>query len=324
MAQVIYYYGARPDTHDERDLRKVYSQHQVPTDPTVDLRKYVHHIYDQGSLGSCAANALCAAYGLDLTKQSVTVSGGYYYFDSSRLFLYYNTRVYEGTTQHDAGATLRNAIKAMKRQGVCREVDWPYVVKEYMTKPPVQSYEAAKGNSICQYERLHQDINQLRACLNDRCPFVFGFNIYHSFHDYNNQKYGDMSMPTYLERSRDPIGHHAVMAVGYDDTRKRVIIQNSWGEGWGDKGYFYMPYDFITTSGMCFDFWKISFACEQGKPEPAITECKSFMVMGNGDVAGSGYGYDLYSSECEDCDSDCNDYEVAAYQYNSACCCKLQ
>ena len=322
MAQVIYYYGARPDIRDDRDLHRVYQQSQIPTSPAVDLRRYVDHVYDQGSLSSCTANALCAAYGLDLMKQSMTLSGGYFYFDSSRLFLYYNTRQYEGTTQHDAGATLRDTIKAMKRQGVCKESDWPYASKEYRTKPPSRCYEAASGNVLCQYERLRQDINQLRACLNDHCPFVFGFNIYHSFHDYNNQKFGEMSLPTYYEKSREPIGRHAVTAVGYDDNKKCLIILNSWGDGWGDKGYFYMPYDFIVDSKMCYDFWKISFACERGKPVPVPCNFKSFLVMGNPTDAYNSE-CDVQSSECEEYASDYNDY-ASAYQYNSACCCRLQ
>jgi C1A family cysteine protease len=325
MAQVIYHYGARPDIRDDRDLKKAYSQAQIPTSPTADLRKYVDHVYDQGSLGSCTANALCAAYGMDLKRQSLTISGEYHYFNPSRLFLYYNTRAYEGTTQHDTGATLRDAIKSMKRQGMCRESDWPYNVKEYRTKPQSRCYEAVTGNTLCQYERLAQDIDQFRACLDESCPFVFGFNVYQSFHDYSNQKSGLMPMPSYREKSREPIGKHAVMAIGYDDAKRRVIIQNSWGVGWGDKGCFYMPYEFISDSIMCFDFWKISFACEQGRPFP--TDYKSFVVIGNGEAYGDDDdGHDLFSSECEEYCSDHNDYDAAPpYQVSNTCsCCRLQ
>ena len=53
------------------------------------------------------------------------------------------------------------------------------------------------------------------------------------------------------------LGGHAVMAVGYNDDKKVIIVRNSWGVNWGDNGYFYMPYAFITDKNMCSDFWSI-------------------------------------------------------------------
>lgn len=284
---VVYYLGAKPDTPDRRDHRKVYSQAEIPSSPNVDLRQYVDHVYDQGQLASCTANALCGAYGLDLKKQSQTLLGDYYYFDSSRLFLYYNTREYEGTAYYDSGASIRDTVKALNRQGVCTESDWPYDVRKFDEKPPKRCYDAAKGNTLCKYERLGQDIDQLRACLKDNCPFVFGFKMYNSFTSESN---GEIPMPTNSERAHDPVGirRHAVMAVGYDDRRRRIVILNSWGSSWGDNGYFYMPYHFIMDRGMCFDFWKISFACERGKPRPKNTA--TFSDTSTGSSGACGYG----------------------------------
>ena len=277
---VVCYYGAKPDAHDYRDHKKTYSQTDIPSKwhhPNADLSVYVHHIYNQRDLGSCTANALCAAYALDLVKQSQKLSGGYYYFDPSRLFLYYNTREREGCVKYDSGASIRESVKAMNCRGVCEESVWPYVVDKFKTKPSQSCYEAAQGNNLCKYERLDQNIDHLRACLKkDNCPFVFGFRVYQSFHSDRNQRYGDMPMPTAMERRIESVGRHAVVAVGYDDSRKRIKVLNSWGSGWGDKGYFYMPYDYIMNSDLCFDFWKITFACERGKPRPKGTvKCTS-------------------------------------------------
>ncbi len=274
---VVRYYGAKPDTYDHRDHKKEYSQAEIPSKwhhPTADLSEYVDHVYDQQDLGSCTANAFCGAYALDLVKQSRTLSGGYYYFDPSRLFLYYNTREREGHVKYDSGACIRETAKAMNCKGVCKESDWPYVVSKFKTKPSQSYYDAAQGNNLCKYERLNQDIDHLRACLkNDKCPFVFGFKVYDSFHGQIN---GNMPMPSAWERRNESVGRHAVVAVGYDDSKRRVKILNSWGSRWGDNGYFYMPYDFITDSDLCFDFWKITFACERGKPRPKDTvKCTS-------------------------------------------------
>ena len=269
MAVVRYYYGAKPDKPDDRDYKKKYHEHEIPsmwTHPKVDLSGYVDHVYDQGSLESCTANALCAAYGLDLVKQSKTIRGGFSYFNPSRLFLYYNTREREGTQLKNVGAAIRDAVKSMNRRGVCEESDWPYTVRRFKEKPPQLAYAAAVGNNLCKYERLYQDIDQFRACLKDNCPFVFGFNVYHSFD--NISRNGYMEMPSKYDRSH---GGHAVLAVGYDDDERCIKVLNSWGSDWGDNGYFYMPYQFIKNSSFCSDFWKISFACERGKPHPDDT-----------------------------------------------------
>ena len=64
------------------------------------------------------------------------------------------------------------------------------------------------------------------------------------------------------------VGLHAVVAVGYSNSDQHVTVLNSWGLGWGEEGYFYMPYHVITDSRICFDFWKVDFACQEGKPLP--------------------------------------------------------
>ena len=288
---VLYYYGAKRDTPDHRDKTKVYAQSDIsPKHPNVSLKKYVDHVYDQGSISSCTANALCAAYGLDLKKQQATLGGGYYYFNPSRLFLYYNTREAEHTTQLDAGASIRATIKSLNRKGVCKEELWPYKVANLKTKPPNHIYNNAKLNNLCKYERLHQDIHQFRTCLKDNCPFVFGFKVYRSF--LNTPRSGVMAVPTGYERTyNDPLGLHAVTAVGYNDREKHIIVLNSWGVGWGDQGYFYMPYDFIVDSNMCFDFWKITFACEAGKKRPEDTVVSGSGACGYGGMDRKAHGY---------------------------------
>ncbi|XP_019850821.1 PREDICTED: uncharacterized protein LOC109581284 [Amphimedon queenslandica] len=264
---VVRYYGAKPDEPDDNDKRKKYGGHEIPSGGTnVDLSHYVHHVYDQENLHSCTANALCAAYGMDLVKQSQTIAAGYY-FDPSRLFLYYNTREREGSQSKDSGASIRDTVESMNGKGVCKESDWPYTVWKFNQKPPHSAYVAAVGNNLCKYERLDHKIDQFRACLKDNCPFVFGFKVYASFHNISGPKY-TMQMPKAHERDGGSFERHAVVAVGYNDTKQHIKVLNSWGSDWGDNGYFYMPYQFIENRFFCFDFWKITFASEQGKPCP--------------------------------------------------------
>lgn len=261
-------FGAKRDKHDARDMKRTYGLSNIPsTDhhPTIDLRKYVDYIYVQGDLNSCTANALCAAYRIDLKKQIETYGDKYYYFEPSRLFLYYNSRKREYTTASNEGVSLRDAVKVLHKEGVCMESDWPYDEIKYSEKPPTVCYKSAKGNIVAKYERLKQDINQFRACLKDGSPFAFGFAVYDDFEEGVNLAGGIMKSAE-EEKDTPIIGEHAVLAVGYDDTNRQIICLNSWGESWGDKGYFYMPYNYIVDEDLAFDFWKISFVSENRRP----------------------------------------------------------
>jgi C1A family cysteine protease len=68
-----------------------------------------------------------------------------------------------------------------------------------------------------------------------------GFVVYSSFEDIGSD--GVMSMPA---KGEQVLGGHAVCVVGYDDQKQSLIVRNSWGAGWADHGYFYMPYKFYT------------------------------------------------------------------------------
>ena len=262
-------YGTKRDTHDYRDKIKAYSDAEIHRVKQLygqkDLSGYmVSFVYDQGSLESCTANAVCAAYKLDLKKQP-----GYTRFNPSRLFLYYNSRLIEGKlNKKDTGVSIRDSLKAFNKFGVCEESKWPYLPDWLNEKPTWQCYNAAQGNSIV-YERLlpHHDvrgssneidIHCLKACILEDCPFVFGFNVYENFGDDSMRRNGWV-MPHPAGTWK---GGHAVMAVGYNDYKRCIKVLNSWGSNWGDNGYFYMPYDIIVNKHLCYDYWKISFARE--------------------------------------------------------------
>jgi C1A family cysteine protease len=241
-------FGWLPDLPDHRDLLYTAPMLVMRALPkNVDLRSNCPEVYEQGVLGSCTANALAAAFQFEQKKQLIPD------FIPSRLFIYYNERVLLNTIYSDSGAFLRDGIKTMNLQGVCSENDWPYLVDQFAVKPPDALYEKAATNQVLSYLRLNNsNIGLLQSCLAQGFPFVFGFSVYESFKLIN--KNGIMSMPTFSEQR---LGGHAVMAVGYDDEKKYFIVRNSWGINWGDNGYFYMPYTYITDANRAIDFWTI-------------------------------------------------------------------
>jgi len=94
----------------------------------------------------------------------------------------------------------------------------------------------------------------MKGCLASGFPFVFGFSVYESFESAAVGKSGIVPMPASSEKQ---LGGHAVLAVGYDDRDQRFIVRNSWGPKWGMRGYFTMPYAYVTDSNLADDLWTI-------------------------------------------------------------------
>ncbi len=251
--------GWIPDLPDRRD--HFYS---APTPvltklpAKVDLSKKCPPVYDQGHIGSCTANAIAAAVQFDrmLKKQAPA-------FAPSRLFIYYNERLMEGSVNSDAGAMIRDGIKSVHREGVCPEDLWAYDPNPFppegnnqraTVKPSAEAYQAATKYQAIAYHRLVQNNNQMRGCLAEGFPFAFGFTCYESIFSDETTKTGNITIPKDGER---PIGGHAILAVGYDDAANVFIIRNSWGPKWGKKGYGTIPYAYMIDPSLSADFWTI-------------------------------------------------------------------
>lgn len=248
--QIIRKYGWKKDKEDPRDHIQTFcvSRNQSAI-KIVDLRSQCPPIYDQGTLGSCTANAIAAAYEFDAMKEKQVDI-----FTPSRLFIYYNERVMEGTIFEDAGAEIRDGIKSINAIGVCPEKMWEYNILKFSEKPPQETYDNASHHKCVQYKRIASTLPQMKQCLIEGYPFVFGMQIYESFENENVAQTGKVPIPS---RSEQNLGGHAVVCVGFNDKKRVFIIRNSWGESWGLKGYFYLPYEYMTNPNLTSDFWTI-------------------------------------------------------------------
>jgi C1A family cysteine protease len=250
MIHKIQRYGWIPDLPDQRDhfySAPVAKPGALPA--RVDLTQKCPAVYDQGQLGSCTGNAIAGAVQFDKLRQKLDGAS-----IPSRLFIYFNERVIEGTVNSDSGAQIRDGIKSVARQGVCGEVFWPYDISKFRVKPPKKCYLEAAKHLALDYQRLAQSLDQMKGCLAAGYPFVLGFTVYESFEGSSVAKTGTVAMPG---RGEKVIGGHAVLAVGYSDRTERFMVRNSWGTGWGKNGYFTMPYAYLTDSNLAADFWTI-------------------------------------------------------------------
>lgn len=244
-------FGWVPDVPDARDLAyaaPIVAMTQLQ--PQVDLRSGCPPVYDQGQLGSCTANAIGAAFQFDEIRQALPNP-----FMPSRLFIYYNERSMEGTVGSDSGAQIRDGIKSIGKQGVCPETEGPYNISQFTKKPAAGCFKDAIQHRAILYRRIPRDLTQMRACLAEGYPWVFGVSVYDSFESAAAAKTGDIPLPN--TSTEQMLGGHALLAVGYDDSRHVFRFRNSWGTTWGDQGYGTIPYSYLLDANLSDDFWTV-------------------------------------------------------------------
>jgi C1A family cysteine protease len=221
----------------------------------VDNRAYCSNIEDQGNLGSCTANAVVGLMEYMMRRANNE------YVDGSRLFIYKVTRKLLGWTG-DTGAYLRSTIKSVAAFGMPPEQYFPYDVTRFEDEPDAFQYAFAVNYKAIKYARLdpsgkdaNNTLENVKSALAAGYGVVFGFSVYSSI-----SNAPDIPYP---QRGDKQDGGHAVMIVGYDDAHKvggktvpSLIIRNSWGLNWGDKGYGYLPYDYV-LNGLAEDFWTV-------------------------------------------------------------------
>ena len=226
-------YSWKPDLPDHRDFIYKVDLSGITLPTNVDLSTKCPPVYDQGQLGSCTGNAIAGSIEYEQIKKNDPNP-----FVPSRLFIYYNERLLEGTVKSDSGAQIRDGMKVVNSQGVCNEITWPYNIAKFKTKPSAKAYAEGKKYTTKVYARVPQDLISLKTCLAAGDPFVFGFTVYSGFESPTVAQTGVLNMPG---PSETVLGGHAVLCVGYDDKTQRFLVRNSWGVDWGLKGYFTMP-----------------------------------------------------------------------------------
>ena len=239
---------------------------ELPAPPaSTDLRPWCSPVEDQGMLGSCTAHA-----GAGAIEYYERKSFGRH-IDASRLFLYKVTRNLM-KMKGDTGGFLRTTMGAMVLFGVPPEEHWPYTdeEKEFDKEPPAFCYAFAQNYQTIKYFRHDPPgtkpedlVKKLKASLSQGHPAMFGFTVYNSIEQAG--KTGKIPFPSSKEKIE---GGHAVVAVGYDDKMKiknrygktetagAFIIRNSWGTGWGEEGYGWLPYAYVLKQ-LAEDFWSV-------------------------------------------------------------------
>jgi C1A family cysteine protease len=239
-------YGFRKSPPDDRDKLA------EPPDTIlreVDLRRGpMPLVFDQGALGSCTANAVCAALQFDLSLDLAGLDPPRRARRRSRLDLYYGERALEGELgQGDTGAYGRDGFRFAQNTGVLLEERWAYDISTYEGPPPsgYKRYKLAKP-----YALVPQGVDQIKAVLSNNQTVAFGFDVYANFESVYTETTGIVGMPL-----GGRIGGHEMLIVGYlSDDPDHALVRNSWGSNWGIGGYCRFPWAYLTDTSLASDF----------------------------------------------------------------------
>lgn len=213
----------------------------------VDLRPHCPAVYDQGDLGSCTANSVSGLAEFLMMKE------GHAAFVPSRLAIYYWERVIEGSVKQDSGASISDSMEVVSHMGCPHESLWDYNVSKFTVKPNAKVVADGAKHKVSNYMQVENNVlSTMQSCLASGYPITIGFSVYESFESNTVAQTGIVPMPG---KNEELLGGHAVLVVGYDDSKSWFIVRNSWGSSWGDKGYFYMPYTYFTDLNLASDAW---------------------------------------------------------------------
>jgi hypothetical protein len=241
-------WGALRDVHDVRDsiyptLRRP-TQNELPQ--RVDLRGWTGPVKDQGEEGSCTGHAFSSA------REWIARKYEQEFPVLSPQFLYVEELIANGAFPKDEGAMPRTGCQVLTSKGCCEAAYYPYVVGEMKTPTEAQLENAGKYRAGG-YHRIGK-FEDFLGCLADAIPWpvTVGFTVYESFLSNRVAESGIMPIP---KKDEEQQGGHEVLCLGYDLTKKLALMQNSWSDSWGQKGFFWMPFEVVGSPTT--DLWVV-------------------------------------------------------------------
>jgi C1A family cysteine protease len=231
---------------------RLYSTEQAfDTAGDYDLRPYSRGVQNQGYLGSCVAQAVCKAVEIKtLADKGVQV-------DLSRLCLYYLARELMGPdyVKQDSGAYISSGMDVLRRFGVPLESAWKYDIGRFDVSPSFAVMRKAYNHRVQGFYRIASTgearIGEIVEQLRLGHPVVFGTAVDAALMDYEEG--------TLLPPSGPIFGYHAMTIVGW--LGGRWVIENSWGDDWGDKGFAYASPEYVLDPNT-LDFWVVRMPWE--------------------------------------------------------------
>lgn len=209
----------------------------------VDLSQYDSAVKDQGQTGKCTGEAISGL------AEHILIRAGHF-FSVCATAIYYWEREIEGTVTEDAGAQLADGISVVGAKGCPPESLWPDTDADLYVAPTPAVLAASQPHRLLDGKAVPGDFYDVRATLASGNPVVIGIDVFDQFESDGAAETGDIELP---RRLMHPIGGHAILVTGYDDATEMFDFKNSWGVGWGRKGYGRLPYAYVLNRDLCSD-----------------------------------------------------------------------
>lgn len=178
----------------------------------------------------------------------------------------------------DEGSLINDALQLIVNRGAATWWTMPYDHADYWSRPAdaatreAAQYKARNWGSV-------RGTQQIKAALFNRLPVVVGMPVYNSF------RWLTGPSSVYNVFSGPNTGRHAVTIVGYDDHRfgGAFKVINSWGTGWGDGGYFWLPYEHLGR--VVFEAYVLQDSQNGREPPPTVPDRPALEDLPNLQVA---------------------------------------
>jgi hypothetical protein len=244
------------------------------------VKRFCPPPYDQGSEGSCTANAFCGAYRTICNRLGNSDRG----FLPSRQYFYYHERMLEnaGTDPSqlgDTGGDVADGADWVAEHGICSEQTWPYIppstdasgnedlsTSNLDTPPAGAESEAAahRIRSVGTIAASGDPVPAIEAAISQGVPVLLAVGVYASFESPDVARHGMVPTPNPVNYGdpQDPqdafMGGHEMLIVGYSHREQLFTVLNSWGDSWGHGGFCYLRYDYIRNPNLAFEFKTIA------------------------------------------------------------------
>jgi hypothetical protein len=201
---------------------------------SVDLGKYFPRPGFQGRQSSCVGWA--AAYALKSYQE--TVERKWKPDSDERLFS--PAFVYNQIKLDGGGAHFIQAFDVLIKQGAVSLADFPYSETDDSRMPDADVKRKAEAFKVATWRRVDGKnlVSQSKGHLASKFPVLIGATVGNAFQTHIGSANFEMPPGALIDG-----GGHAMVAIGYDDTRGAFRIINSWGSNWGENGYAWIGYD---------------------------------------------------------------------------------